>query len=667
MKIQKETIIWKPRRGIFALPMLIYFTYIIITFLSNNHTKRGAAQGAAFSLLWLLLTLLYLLELPEAGKHLRRYGRWIGAAMLILQPVLSFGIIEIMVSNFNRKMFQSYGVYNITWYGVIIFLLYVLLRSTRRAVLISNFLIYLAGVVNYLVFLFRGNPIIPSDVLAWRTGMSVAANYQVRFTTGFVVATLMMYGIMVIASKLEDGQVRVPLSRRLTGMVIYLIFALEVFTLFFRTDIIKSRIKVIDFFAPKYTYSTYGTAFGFIANVEAMGVEEPEGYAAGRVGELLSEAEAGAVLRPVNKEIKPNIITIMNEAFSDPRLVGDYPTNISCLPFIDSLEENTIKGKMYSSVFGGATSDTEYEFLTGNSMAVMPQNSVPYQQFVTDTTASLAATLKEQGYYNIAIHPYAPSGYKRDLVYPLLGFDEFLSKGDFLDPQMIRSYISDRESYGKIIEQFEAKGDQPLFIFNVTMQNHGGYSGERLFEEQDTVRLTKQPGHDQLEQYLSLLRESDKAFQTLVDYFSRVEEPTIILIFGDHQPVVYSELHDMLESESLLTQTELEQRRYAVPFILWANYDIPEDKLERISANYLSSYLLKTAGLPGTAYNEYLLQLQKELPVINAHFYITKEGDGFPLSEVTDYSTLLRQYQWVGYNNALDRKNKQWEYYRMKE
>jgi hypothetical protein len=172
------------------------------------------------------------------------------------------------------------------------------------------------------------------------------------------------------------------------------------------------------------------------------------------------------------------------------------------------------------------------------------------------------------------------------------------------------------------------------------------------------------PGYNKVEQYLSLLRESDKAFRSLVDYFREIEEPTIILMFGDHQPVVYSELHNLLEGKAGTTISDQDQLRYRVPFVLWANYDIKEDDVDNISANYLSSYLLKTAGLPGTAYNEYLLKLQEELPVINAHFYMTKEGECYPLSEISQYSNLIQQYQSIGYNNALDKKGKRWEYYR---
>jgi phosphoglycerol transferase MdoB-like AlkP superfamily enzyme len=297
-------------------------------------------------------------------------------------------------------------------------------------------------------------------------------------------------------------------------------------------------------------------------------------------------------------------------------------------------------------------------------MTVMPSNCVPYQQFVTEPTDSLATTLKAQGYYNIAIHPYKASGYKRDLVYPLLGFDEFLSEEDFTDPKRIRSYISDQESYEKIIEQYETKGkDSPLFIFNVTMQNHGGYSESQVVAEDETVRFTDLECYREVEQYLSLLRKSDQSFQTLVDYFSKQEEHTIILLFGDHQPNVYSEFLDALMEKDGVSELDAYQRKYKVPFILWANYNIKEDDVDNISANYLSSYLLQTAGLKGTAYNHYLMNLYQEIPVMNALFYIDKEGSIHKYGTSSPYSELIQQYRCIGYNNALDKNDKLEEYY----
>jgi glucan phosphoethanolaminetransferase (alkaline phosphatase superfamily) len=197
------------------------------------------------------------------------------------------------------------------------------------------------------------------------------------------------------------------------------------------------------------------------------------------------------------------------------------------------------------------------------------------------------------------------------------------------------------------------------------MQNHGGYSDENVFEEKDTVRLSDLEGYKQVEQYLSLLKETDKAFQMLVDYFTKQEEHTVLLLFGDHQPVAFSQFHDELEEQQKGSLMERYQRKYVVPFILWANYDIQAEDVDKISANYLSSYLLKTVGLEGTTYNNYLMDLYETLPVINGLFYIDNNNQSYQFSDPSAYSDLITKYRYIGYNNALDKKDRWKEFYRL--
>jgi phosphoglycerol transferase MdoB-like AlkP superfamily enzyme len=644
--------------------MLLYFLLLNLIFLKQEPvTSERVFHVSGYLILWIVITLFSMLEISVVRRIFRRYALGINGLFLVITPVLSFLMLEIMMSNYNLEMFLRYSVYNVIWYIIIYCMIYALIRDSKQTIILGALLIYLMSMVNYFVYLFRGNPLLPSDLLAWQTGMSVASNYEVSITEGFLAATILLYLIFVLACKLEKGKRRPAIMNRIIVAGSFLVILSLVFGTFFNTNLIRSKIRVLDFFAPKYTYITYGTAFGFVANVKAMETKEPEGYSVDKVKSALEAAETGAENEETVTDQKPNIIVIMNEAYSDLRLVGNFETNLDYRPFTRTLTENTTQGTMYVSVFGGATSDTEYEFLTGNSMAVLPQNCVPYQQFVTDPTDSLAETLKAQGYYNIAIHPYEASGYKRDLVYPLLGFDEFLSMEDFKDPEYIRHYISDRSSYQKIIEEYEAKGkDQPLFMFNVTMQDHGGYSSEQLFSEEESVKLTGMPGFETVEQYLSLQRKSDQAFQVLTDYFSKQKEPTIILMFGDHQPVAFSVFYD-----SEVNRPEEYRQKYTVPFLLWANYDISEDDVDNISANYLSSYLLKVAGLEKTSYNDYLWQLYQEIPVINAFFYIDNNNNIHSLSEDTEYSELIREYKEVGYNNALEKKDRLADYFYLKK
>lgn len=661
--MEKKTLIfnWKSKKSIDIYFLQLYFLFIIFIY-SKQYSFQQISKDSivSFLIMWLIFSFIYIMEIASVRRFFEKYHILINTFILILAPIVSFVIVEIMVSNYSIEMFKSYSFFNIIWYAVIYFLIFAMIRNIRITIILSNFLIYIASLLNYLVFIFKGNPILPSDLLAWKTGMSVASNYELSVTKGFIIATFIMLLLFVVASKLENAGAKLTIRNRISGLCIYVLFAMSVFAIFFHTNLIKSTISVLDFFAPKYTYCFYGTAFGFVANVDALGVEPPEGYSVEQVesvfNDISEETKTELEQEPETLDTPPNVIVIMSEAFSDINLIDYFKTNIDYLPYTKTLKENTIKGNLYVSVYGGATSDTEYEFLTGNSMAVMPKNCVPYQQFITEPTDSVVATLKTQGYYNIAIHPYKKNGYKRDIVYPLLGFDEFLSMDDFENPELIRNYISDRESYKKIIEQYETKGDKdPLFIFNVTMQNHGGYSGDKLFDEENSVKLTGKLGYSNVEQYLSLVRESDKAFQILVDYFSQQEEPTIILLYGDHQPALYSDFHDSLMK---MERADTYEEKYKLPFIMWANYDIKEANVDKISANYLSSYLLEIAGIQGTAYNQYLMNLYKKLPVINGLFYIDNENKCHSIEEQSEYSDLITKYKIIGYNNAFDKKGR---------
>lgn len=161
-------------------------------------------------------------------------------------------------------------------------------------------------------------------------------------------------------------------------------------------------------------------------------------------------------------------------------------------------------------------------------MAFLPVGSIPYQQYIKSTTPSLASYLKSIGYATYAQHPYYGSGWNRDTVYPLLGFDNLSFMQDYSNQRFVRKYISDETSFDRIIETYENKPDgQPAFIFNVTMQNHGGYT-DTYYGFDNTVTADKL-NNSALDQYLSLIKMTDEDLKNLIEYFSNVDEKTIVV------------------------------------------------------------------------------------------------------------------------------------------
>ena len=171
----------------------------------------------------------------------------------------------------------------------------------------------------------------------------------------------------------------------------------------------------------KKGYAKNGFFFGFVLNMNSLVQEKPDDYSveaaediAARYEEQFANEEEKKDGRLMTEDgEKPNVIAIMNEAFSDLSVVGDFTTNQDYMPFIHNLKENTIQGHLYMSIFGSGTCNSEFEFLTGNTMAFLQNGIIAYTQVVKDKLPNLTYTLKQQGYKgNLALHPYLASGWK---------------------------------------------------------------------------------------------------------------------------------------------------------------------------------------------------------------------------------------------------------------
>ena len=168
------------------------------------------------------------------------------------------------------------------------------------------------------------------------------------------------------------------------------------------------------------------------------------------------------------------------------------------------------------------------------------------------------------------------------------------------------------------------------------------------------------------ERYLSLIHESDRAFKKLIDYFKEQKEPTIVVMFGDHQPKLEDEFYELLYGKDLNSLNIKEmQKKFTV---IWANYDIKEqENVKLTSANYLSTLMLKQTNLKMTPYNQYLEELEKQIPAINANGYVTKDGKNVATQDEEDKDKWLTNYQYLQYNSLLDYKHRVDSFFSVKE
>jgi len=326
------------------------------------------------------------------------------------------------------------------------------------------------------------------------------------------------------------------------------------------------------------------------------------------------------------------------------------------MPFLDSLQEDTIRGYALTSVFGGNTANAEFELLTGHSLAFLPEGTVAFQQYVQDQLYSLPWLLKDLGYINVSTHPYSSTGWSRTTAYPAMGFDESSFDTDYKDPEYLRYYISDRAMVDHMIDRLEQQSEEPLFLYAVSMQNHGNY----LYEGENYQQtLTLEGDFPAAEQYLDILRHSDMAMEQLLTYLSACGTDTVVLFFGDHFPHLEKQFYEQLHGGPFDTLEE-QMLQYTVPFLIWANYDIPEQTLECTGMNYLSRYLLEAAGIELPAYYQFLKETEQVIPAMNAYGYHSVEKGGFiPFGEAEGREAQwLERYSVLQYNNIFDPGNR---------
>ncbi len=654
--------------------------------------RIGTFDTLAVSVRWLVMALDLSLPFVIAAvvaftlkiKHELTH-KILSFVLLIVMPFVTITITECLNNVFIFKMAPLGILGNYAVILVLHFLIFAISGSFKITYIVVNTLLLGLSVAHSYVMDFRGTPFQPMDFLSIGTAAGVANTYNFAPSYKLITGVFLFVIMLVITFKMRTPKFNIItkiISRSFTGT-----FAAVLLILFYGTSVFADLGIKPDFWNQTRGYKNYGFAYNFFVNTKYLFMSEPNNYDPDKIKDYINQTVDKNEDNDDGK-IKPNIICIMNESLADMRVLGPLSTNLDYMPFLNSLTEDTIKGNLYVPVIGAGTSNTEFEFLTGHSTHFLPSGSNAYMLYVKNPMASLVSTVEAQNYSSWAFHPYLASGWNRTSVYSNFGFNKFTAFEDIFDMSLwdsylangndanylqslidlnypgsnmlLRQYISDDYNYELLIENYEKRDkSQPYFAFNVTMQNHGGYSTSCVNFNEAIYSTSSTKAYNKANKYLSLVRASDTAFKELVEYFEKVKEPTIICMFGDHQPNIETNfISELLGVKDLSNLTiEQEQKRYVTPFYIWANYDIEEKIIPQLSVNYLSSLVLQTAGLELTEYNKYLLKLSETLPVINTAGYIDKNGVHYKWSDVSPYTDLIKEYEKIQYNCIFDQKN----------
>ncbi len=577
----------------------------------------------------------------------------IAGIIAYIAAIVGAMLISILFSGGFGEFVYLFFV-NIAFYMAIAAIALIISGNMRASAISSLVVSTLFNGISFMIYCFRGSSLTPTDIISIGTAMNVAAQYEFEIKyemfAAFTAATALIMLVFKFPLKLTFRYRW--LIMRGAGLI-----ALVASVLFIGTA--DASLYDISIYDQHYANLNFGSAYSFYINATKLGLKQREGYNPEWVDIKLSRYEQ-AVAEP---EVKPNIIVIMNESFADLSVIGEFETNTDFMPYLRGLHNNAIKGELLVSPFGGYTCNTEYEFLTGMSTGVLNAHAAPYMQMMFDYLPySLPMHMKQLGYHTMAMHPFYADSWNREIIYDYMDFDEFVSIENLDEyseyPEYLRWYVSDKGNYGAILNYlYNKETDAPSFVFNITMQNHGGYTVDEF--ESEIFLQDMNGSYPQTEQYLTLIKHSDDALRYLLESLKRYEKPTLVVMFGDHLPAIEREFYEEVYGDNLdsLSNNEL-YKRYVVPFVVWANYDIPEQQGVKSSPCYLSNIMMEVAGLPKSRVQLYLDELKTDIVQINPMCYFDSNGDMHTLSE----SERLAEYYDLQYA-LLTGENLNYDFY----
>lgn len=571
---------------------------------------------------------------------------WFPTCKQVVYPVLLIAMAFSMECIMQLQIEHRFSL-SVSYQRILDFLLYCLIlagfsclfrrKSTGLSTGIGFFLVLFT--LNLAVTVFRGKPVYFSDIYSAKTAIDVAGGYSFPVSKIHIVCTVMSVALILLCFVMRkcSDDLNPPIFQRLIRIRILVLIPVLIVLL---------RIPTLLHLRGYYFSTTEYWLYSFAMSAYQIRIIPPSDYTPDVI-----PMEATDTAIPANTDNYPNVLFIMNESFADLRVISSFGGDDSVMPFFDSLAAMPTvgKGNLHTSIYGGNTANTEFEVLTGVSMYHLPYDTTAYNLYLNRETHSLAGYFSDLGYQTIAFHPSAATNYNRINVYPNLGFQKSFFQEEYNDLDTLRTFTSDVSNYEKVIDFFDEKPKgKPLFLFNVTVQNHGPFDIEDSNFERKVV--LEDPALSVTEQYLSCLKYSDEALQQLLTYLENYPEPVAVVFFGDHQAKIDDAFYESLFGKRIQDLSEEEARmRYIVPYMIWTNYGLQLDDDIDMGANYLGAYVIEQLGLPQTEYHTFLNDLRLRYPIITVHGIIDVNND----FAADDHSLIA--YENICYNMLFDR------------
>ena len=640
------------------------------------HSMHEDTRRFAFNMMIVLVVFISTAKLQlKLFNYIKKQFPIVFSLLRIIFIVLvSFGASLIVNYYFQYFQFLKDPLQTATWIkeniniyfaGVLyLFLLFILFFTIVGNVFVSTLLtgiiLMVIGFIHYNKLNIRVEPLYPFDYKQFSQMKDVIPMIKEYFSIGQVILFLLLVLILgFILLFIRSIKINLLIRGFIFLVTLIMLYSYTNFPNTFMNSFVENSKVAIVKWNQIDNYEVNGFLFGFLSNLQNKTFEKPNGYSKQKVRETAQKYVSYSEEKTNTSSPNPNIIYIMSESFWDPTRLNlrfsDDP-----IPHLRKLATEYPSGNVLSPVYGGATANVEFEALTGFTTSFLNPGVIPYQDIADKKPfiPSIVSDLEEKGYKTLAIHPFNRVFYKRNVVYDTFGFEEFLDQETMVNKEeMPIGVISDLSLTNEIISNIK-KQDDPLFIHAVSMQNHMPYNEGAYEENKINVSGLSPDLTSTLEVYTEGIRRSDEALQLLVDELQTINEPTMVVFWGDHLPILGANMGAYKEAGYDDENPDVNEYKYSeTPLLIYANFKIKQERYEFISPFYLGPIIYELSGLEKPHFYHILDRLRKEMgiPALKGEIIMGSDRK-FITNPTKEQKQLLEDYRLLQYDLLIGKQ-----------
>lgn len=452
------------------------------------------------------------------------------------------------------------------------------------------------SIANSVILNLRGTPLTGGDLKMIKSGLSIANQYLTTFNILCIILLIIAILVYLVIVYIKSPKSKVNYKIVVPSILIYGLAFSQIVNF-----VLDKGIVSTNFFDIRARYMDYGFSYSFLNSVVNNGVKRPSSYSKSSIDDLEyalgatdSIASYDSVMTAKSSEIQtnvePNIIMVQLESFIDPLWIKTIDFSEDPIPNFRNIFNNYTSGLLTIPGLGGGTANSEFEVITGFSSNLFGAGEFPFNTLLSSNTSpSLAYYLKNLGYSSHALHNNDATFYSRYKAYKNLGFDTFTPMECM--PNMDKTPMGwAKDTYlTSEIEKLLTNTDTPDLVFAVSVQGHGSYPNSPL--EDSAIKLSSNieiSNLNSIEYYVNQLHEMDTFIGELINMVNSLNEPSIVVFYGDHHPAIDVKAEDFV-TNSL----------YTTPYAIWDNLGLEKESID-LKAYELSSYIIKNLNLPKT-------------------------------------------------------------------